>query len=251
MYYHYNDIDLYYEKYGNKNTNIVILPGWGDNRNTFKYMIDFLKEYATIYIIDYPGFGNSSFPSYDLTIYDYTNMIYEWIKDTNINNPILIGHSFGGRIITTLLGYYKYDFKNVIYLNSAGILPKVKIKTRVYKILKKIGFILPKKIRNKYHKFLFSKFASNDYLNLNDNMRNTFKNIVSTDLTYYLNNIKSNVLIIWGNKDFITPIRDAKIMHKRIKDSELIILDNANHFSYLNYPILINNIIYEQIKDIL
>ena len=88
-----------------------------------------------------------------------------------------------------------------------------------------------------------------DYQSLTPNMRKTFQNIVNLDLTPYLKNIKAKTLLIWGNKDSSTPVRDAKIMHKYIKDSELIVLDNANHFSYLNYPILVNKIIFEQIKD--
>lgn len=253
MYYKNNDITLYYEKYGDNNKSIVILPGWGDTRKTFNYMISFLKDYFTVYILDYPGFGNSPFPSYDLTVYDYSNIIYEWIKDLKIDNPVLIGHSFGGRIITTLLGYYKYNFTSIIYLNSAGVLPKKKfkrkIRTMVYKFLKKLKFFLPKKYKDKYLKYLFSKFASTDYQNLSDQMKKTFQNIVNLDLTPYLKEINAKVLLIWGNNDDSTPLRDAKIMHKNIKDSELIILNKAGHFSYLDYPILVNKIIYEQLKD--
>ena len=253
MYFTYNDLTIYYEKYGNKEKSIIILPGWGDNRKTFDYMINFLKEYSTVYILDYPGFGNSPFPNTNLTIYDYSILIYEWIKSLNIENPILIGHSFGGRIITTLTGYYNYAFDNIIYLNSAGILPRkkllLKLKTFIYKTLKRIKIFIPKKYRNRYLSFLFKKFASSDYSSLPEYMKKTFQNVISEDLRPYLKNINSRVLIIWGTNDNITPINDAYIMNKYINNSELIILDKATHFSYLDYPILINNIIYEQIKE--
>ena len=80
-------------------------------------------------------------------------------------------------------------------------------------------------------------------------MRETFKNIVNTDLKNYLKHIKSNVLLIWGNKDESTPIKDATIMNKEIKNSELIVIEKAGHFSYLDKPDLINSIIYEQLKE--
>ena len=249
MYFTYDDITIYYEKYGSSKKSIIILPGWGNTRKTFDYMINFLKDYATVYILDYPGFGNSKFPDKDLSLYDYSNLIYEWIKYLNIDKPILIGHSFGGRIITTLLGYYKYKFDNVIYLNSAGIKPKKKFKSYIYKLLKKLKFILPKKYKKKWLNYLFKKYASTDYKQLNYNMQNTFKNIVNLDLKQYLKYIDSKVLLIWGNLDTSTPLKDAYVMKKEIINSELIILNNANHFSYLNYPYLVNKIIYEQIKD--
>ena len=253
MYFNHDDITLYYEKYSNHKQSIIILPGWGETRNTFTYMISFLQNYFTVYVIDYPGFGNSPFPNKDLTIYDYSNLIYEFIKEMNIKNPILIGHSFGGRIITTLLGYYKYKFSNIILLNSAGIKPKrtilKKLKNSYYKLLQKLGNLLPKKLKSKWKNYLFNKFASTDYKNLNDNMKITFKNVINEDLTPYLKNIKTKALIIWGDKDDATPIKDAYTFNKYIKDSELIILKNATHFSYLEQPILINQIIFEQLKN--
>ena len=58
MYIKIDNLSIYYEKYGNRKQTILILPGWGDNRKTFNNLIYYLKEYFTIYIIDYPGFGN-------------------------------------------------------------------------------------------------------------------------------------------------------------------------------------------------
>ena len=253
MYFKHDDINLYYEKHGNKKRNIVILPGWGETRTTFQYMINFLKEYFTVYIVDYPGFGNTIFPDRNLTIYDYSDLIYEWIKELEIENPILIGHSFGGRIISVLLGYYHYSFNHIILMNSAGIKKKKNLfklfKSYSYKFLKKIAKILPRKTKKKYLKYLFSKYASTDYKNLSNNMRKTFQNIVNEDLTEYISKIKAKTLLIWGEKDESTPVKDAYKMNKLIKKSELIVIKGTNHFAYLQQPRLINSIIYEQTKE--
>ncbi len=253
MYFNHENITLYYEKYGEHKKSIVILPGWGDTRCTFTCMISFLQNYFTVYVVDYPGFGNSTFPCRDLTIYDYSNLIYEFIKELDLDDPILIGHSFGGRIITTLLGYYKYKFSNIVLINSAGIKPKKtlfkKLKSFYYKFLQKLANVLPNRIKYKWKNYLFNKFASTDYKNLNENMQITFKNIVNEDLKPYLKNIKSNTLLIWGSKDDATPINDAYVMNKLIDNSELIVLEGATHFSYLEQVGLVNSILYEQLKE--
>lgn len=253
MFYKNKDISIYYEISGNHRRSIIILPGWGDTRKTFDTLINFLSNYFTVYIFDYPGFGKSPFPNRNLTIFDYSEIIYQFIVDKGLKDPILIGHSFGGRIITVLTGYYKYHFSNIILLDSAGIKPRKTIKTILrnfsYKFLKKLASIIPKKYRKKYQEKIFSMYASTDYKNLNSNMRETFKNIVNYDLKNYLKNIKSKALIIWGNNDDYTPVKDARIMNKEIKNSELIIIDKAGHFPYLDNPFLINSIIYEQLKE--
>ena len=253
MYFTHENITMYYEKYGNNKKTIIILPGWGETRTTFNCMIDFLKDYFTIYILDYPGFGNSPFQESDLTIYDYTEAIYQWILSVADHNAILIGHSFGGRIITLLTGYYHYSFSNIILIDSAGIKPKKTLKTKLrvlsYKILKKLINLLPKKLKSKYQKKLFKHFASSDYQNLNPKMMQTFKNIVNEDLKPYLKYIKAKTLLIWGSMDEATPIKDAYTMNKLIRKSELIVLEGANHFPYLQRQKLINYIIFDKLKD--
>lgn len=255
MFFEYKDISMYYEVYGSHSKSLLILPGWGNTRNTFIHLINFLSNYFTVYIVDYPGFGNSNFPSRDLTIFDYSNLIYEFIKEKKLNDPVLLGHSFGGRIITVLTGYYNYKFSNIILMDSAGIKPKTTIKKLwhklSYKLLKKLGKILPKKYKKKYYEKLFNKYASSDYQLLSSNMRKTFQNVVNTDLKNYLKYINSKVLLIWGNNDKDTPVRDAKIMNNSIKNSELIIIDKVGHFPYLERGILIESIIFEQLKDLI
>lgn len=252
MYFDYDDLKMYYEKYGDNKKSIIILPGWGETRKTFNFMIQFLKNYYTVYIVDYPGFGNSKMPNRNLTIYDYSDLIHEWINSLKLDNPVLIGHSFGGRIITVLTGYYQYNYKNVIMLNAAGIKPKrtiiSKCKTFIYKLLNKLSNILPAKNKEKFKNYLFSHFASSDYQNLDINMRQTFKNVVNEDLQPYLKYIKAKVLLIWGNKDEATPLKDGNTMHKLIPNSELIVLNGMDHFTYLRNPELINRIIYKQLN---
>ena len=250
MYIKINNLNIYYEKYGNRKQTIVILPGWGNNRLTFNYLINDLKDYFTIYIIDYPGFGNSSLNK-DLTIYDYTNIIYQFIKKLNLENPILIGHSFGGRIISILTTTYNIKIKKLLLIDVAGLKEynfKVYIKKKIYKLLKLLVKLLPKKSRNKYLNKLFNKFASNDYKLLPNNLYKTFKNIISINLKDYYKKINLETLILWGEYDNITPYKMGIKLNKLIKNSTLIKINNTKHFPYLEKRYLVNKIIYEYLK---
>ena len=154
MYYNKDDYSIYYEKHGQGEKTIIILPGWGDTRKTFTYLIEQLKENFTIYIMDYPGFGNSPFPNHNLTIYDYTNIIRDFINEKQIKKPIIIAHSFGGRIAILLAGYYKEEIEKLILMDTAGIKRRKSlflwVKEKIYKLLKQIKKILPKKMKEIY-----------------------------------------------------------------------------------------------------
>ena len=252
MYFNNKDVSIYYEKYGNNKKNILILPGWGNTRTTFTNIINFFKD-NTIYIIDYPGFGNSPIPEKELTIYDYTNLVRDFLDEMQIKNPIIIAHSFGGRIATLLTGYYKEKIDKIIMIDAASIKPrksiKVLIKQTTYKVLKKLTYLLPKLKQEYYRQKLLKIFGSTDYQNLPNNMHKTFKNIVNENLIYYLKNIESETLLLWGKLDKDTPLKDGYKMNNLIKNSALIIFPKGNHFSYLQYPYLTNKIIFEFIKE--
>ena len=68
-------------------------------------------------------------------------------------------------------------------------------------------------------------------------MNETFKNIIKEDVKDYLPFIDQETLILWGEKDTATPLKDGKLLGKKIKDSALITFENATHFSYLEYPV--------------
>ena len=252
MYYKNGNFKLFYEKYGSGKQVILILPGWGDTRPTFNYLIQQLSKDNTVYIIDNPGFGNSEIIQNNLTIYDYASLIREFMLHEKINNPIIIAHSFGGRITTLLTGYYKDKIKKLILIDIASIRQKRNIKkiikTYTYKLLKRLTYILPKNYRKKAQNRLLKLFSSADYFKLKDNVKKTFQNIVNEDLFSYLKSINTETLILWGEKDKDTPLKDAYKIKKEIKNSELIIFKNASHFSYLEYPTITLNIINEFIK---
>lgn len=250
MYLKIHNLNIYYEKYGNSKNTILILPGWGDTRKTFNYLINYLKNYFTVYILDYPGFGKSEFID-SLNIYEYSDIINEFVIKQNLENSILIGHSFGGRIISLLTTNYKVNYKKIILINVAGLKEYNIIlffKTMIYKLLKKIKYLLPNKIKIKYQQYLFNKFASTDYKNLNKDLYQTFQNIIKVNLKPYYKKINIDTLILWGCKDTITPINMAYKLNKIIKNSYLIKLDNLYHFPFLENPYLVFQIIYNYLK---
>ena len=230
---------------------VLILPGWGTTIDTYKTLINAISKYACVYCLDMPGFGQSDQPFNSWNIDDYISFVIKFIKNQNIKELDLIGHSNGGRIIIKLIGNKKIDFKvnKVILIGSAGIVHKknllFKYRLKVFKFLKKIlGF--------KPIKFLFSNlllelknhFGSEDYRNASPIMKETLVKLINVDLTEYLQNINTPTLLIWGELDTATPISDGEIMEKLIPDAGLVRIQNCSHFVFLEKPAYINKIIY-------
>ena len=101
-----DDIDIYYELNGDKGKDVILLHGWGQNTIMMDFIAQSLKEHFKVYNIDLPGFGRSEEPKTAYSIEDYVEMLRQFVELNQIENPILIGHSFGCRI--SLLYAYKY-----------------------------------------------------------------------------------------------------------------------------------------------
>ena len=91
-----NNVNLYYEEYGNGKP-LILLHGNQESRDIFDKLIDKLKDNYKVYAIDSRCHGKSEDPvdiSYDLMCDD----IIDFIKKLHIDKPILYGFSDGGII---------------------------------------------------------------------------------------------------------------------------------------------------------
>lgn len=232
-------LKINYETHGEKNSKeILILHGWGANIASFAPVTKHLSTKFKVHILDLPGFGESDEPNAGFFVEDYANIVLEFIQKLNIKNPVLIGHSFGGRVIMKLVGKLGFEPDKIIFVDSAGIKPRRGLdyyfKVYSYKLAKKaINLVFPKDKAIKLIADMRKNKGSTDYNNASENLKKTFINVVNEDLRHHLPNIKVPTLLIWGEKDMDTPLRDAKIIEKLVPDAGLVVFKGAGHYSYL------------------
>ncbi len=221
----FRDAEVFYRFFDKKSDVVnVYLHGWGCNHKMFLFCHKFLKNTSSLFI-DFPPFGDSSKNIKDWTIFTYANMVYSLCQQLGIKKINLIGHSFGGRVAIILAVLCKEEVQKVVLVDSAGLKPRRNIfyyaKVFIYKLKRKFG----KDVSN---------FGSEDYRKLNEDMRNIFNSIVTTYLDDFLPYIKNPTLIVFGENDKETPLYMAKKLHKNIKHSQLVVLENAGHFSFID-----------------
>ena len=78
--------------------------------------------------------------------------------------------------------------------------------------------------------------GSADYASSSDIMKHTLSLVVNEDLRHLYKDIDAEVLLIWGEKDDATPIEDAKIMEKNMKNAALAEIKGASHYPFLDNP---------------
>lgn len=239
---------LHYREGGNEAKDareVIILHGWGCQASTmalFEETILKNSPQVKVYNLDLPGFGKSEEPKEVYGIRDYVSVLEEFINQKKIKEPILIGHSFGGRMSILYSALHPLDVKKVILVDAAGIKPKRSLKYYIkvysFKTAKKIlPFICGKENSKKIIDKWRGKTASSDYLSATQKMRAILSKVVNEDLTSYLPKILAPTLLIWGENDTATPLSDAKKMEKLIPDAGLVSYPGCGHYSFLDNPI--------------
>ena len=238
------DTDINYIRYGNKKgKTLVLLHGWGQNIEMMKPIGDAFSETNDIIIFDLPGHGGSSEPPFDWQVIDFVNCIKECLKELKIEKPILIGHSFGGKI--SLLYASMYEVEKLILFGSPfkKEIKKISTKTKILKKLKKIPGL------NKFEEFAKKHIGSTDYKNASPIMRKILVNTVNLDITEEVKKIKCPTIIIWGTLDEAVPLEDAYELENLIKDAAVIEYENCTHYAYLERLGQTINIINNFIKE--
>ena len=223
----YKNTKINYIRYGNKKGDaLVLLHGWGQNIQMMKMIGDKFPK-NDILIIDLPGHGKSEEPKELWTLNDFVELIHELIKSLNIKNPILIGHSFGGKI--SLIYASKYETKKLILFGSPFKIKKNPNSLKV-RLLKKAKTLPGMK---KLSEIAKKHMGSEDYRNASPIMREIMVEHVNTDITDYVKKITCPTIIIWGDKDAAVPLEDAYELSSYIKDSAVIVYDGCTHYAYL------------------
>ncbi len=229
-------IDINYIQYG-EGSDIILLHGWGQNIEMMQPLGDKLQKNHRITILDLPGFGKSSEPTEELTVYDYCEILREFVTRLKIKNPTLIGHSFGGRI--SIIYASKYEVDKLVLFGSPCFAKRSNpsLKVKVLKFMKKVPGI------NKLEEFAKKHIGSSDYKSASPMMRKILVNTVNADLSECCKKIKCPTLLIWGENDTAVSVDEAKEIEKLIEDAGLIILPNSTHYAYLENLNHVTNIL--------
>lgn len=226
---------------------ILILHGWSLPTPGRQWVL--VKEILEsqgyrVFLPDLPGFGNTPQPSKPWTISDYAAWLNDFCEINYLWPVFLIGHSFGGSVASKFSVKYPEKVRKLILINSAGIRRK-KLKKEIQKkiahCLNKLSFLpfygLVRKIAYR------TLFRQSDYLLTEGVMKETYLNVIKEDISDIFSNIFVPTLLIWGEKDKITPLRDAYFMKEKIPGAKLEIIPGLKHNLHSEAPEELSKII--------
>ena len=212
---------------------ILLLHGWGDSMDTYKYIVNELKITNTLISLDLPGFGNTQTPKEIFNLGLYARFVASFLS--KIGSPevyAVIGHSNGGAIAIKALATNTVKAQKLILLASSGVRntysSSKKMKRIIVKLLKIPTKLLPVSTQNKIRKMVYGKIGSD--LFVAEHLQETFKEIITDDVTDDATRVCQPTLLIYGSDDDATPVSYGKKFNEKIRGSELVVVNEAGHF---------------------
>lgn len=220
----------------------LLLHGWGCSADTFKNLQLELSQRFRVIAVDFPGFGRSEEPKEIWGCAEYAQWTHRFIQKLNINAPVVLGHSFGGRIALPLnsrIRISKLILTGAPGLAAANHPPK-----------KTPAQYLPSFLKKGILREIFIKIAgSDDYKRATPHMREVLKKVIAEDLKPYAEKISIPTLLIWGANDKETPVATGESFKAAIPASTLEIMAGCGHYAFLENKNMFLHLIDKFLED--
>lgn len=275
VYLPHNGHTIAYADMGSGHKTIVFIHGLGSYSPAWSRNINELSQHFRCIAIDLPGYGKSSKEPHSGLMSYYAGVVAELIKELNLQNVYLAGHSMGGQISITTALLYPDMVKGIILVAPAGferftagqkqwfrdvMTPKgVKLTTaeaiqnnlatNFYKVPKEAEFMITDRLRMR---------KANDFDGYCYAVAQSVKGMVDEPVIDYLSDIKVPTLIFFGENDNLIPNRYlnpgktkdiAAYGASKIANSKLVMVPKCGHFMMFEKPEIFNSTVIEFLKQ--
>ena len=218
---------------------VLVLHGWGASVEAVGSIVSALAPSCSVHAVDLPGFGQTGLPPGPWGVEDYSEWVRALLDALGLTRVSIVGHSHGGRVALHLAAHHPQLVDKLVLVDAAGI--RAPRTLRWYRRVAMAKFA--KHVLNRLGpggralgRRLVGRTASGDYAATVEALRPTFNRLVGADLSPLLPRVQAPTLLIWGEHDAETPLRDGETMQRLIPDAGLVVFEGAGHFAYADQP---------------
>ncbi len=247
------DLDIAYLRNAEANPGdtIVMVHGFGANKDNWTRLADQLTDDFNVYAIDLPGHGDSSKPlDLGYTLDEQTEHLAGILTALGIDRFHMMGNSMGGAITALFAARYPERIKTAVLFDPAGIFeheselvdlvregdnPLIPSKPGDLKRLMDfaleeepfvpwpiLGVLEDKAIANQdINRVIFAAIRDSGF-------ESAFRQQITR--------IQDPVLVVWGKQDRIIDYRNGALFVEAIPDARLELLDGIGHAPMLEAP---------------
>ena len=234
---------------GGQGEPLMLLHGFGANKDSFTRVARFLTPHYRVIIPDHIGFGESAHPQEaDYSPPAQVERLRSLAQALGIKALHLGGSSMGVQIAMSYAARYPAEVKSLWLLGPAGVWSAPE--SEIHKIIAESGhnFLLVRSEDDFAQTFSFMMsdppfiprpmldvMAQERINNFNLEQR-IFQQIAAYSVEKYIAGMDTPTLIVFGDQDRAIPVATAEILHKLLPRSQVIVMPGLGHLPMLEQP---------------
>lgn len=241
---------LSFTEKGKGDVSIVFLHFFGGSSNTWSELTDRLSSDYRCIAVDVNGFGRSRVANSGTTLHDQTGLVLELIKELQLENFVLIGHSMGGKIALSVASNQPAGLLSLVLVAPSPPTPEPIEEAKRSSL--KNDFGNRSAIEELVRKLTVEPLAGssfdevvNDHLVISREAWNSWLDEGSRqDISGDMDKISVPVLIVSGSEDANLPVDFLKKEFESfLPDAEFVEVPNAGHLLPLEQPAVLSELI--------
>ena len=234
---------------GGQGEPLMLLHGFGGNKDTFTRVSRFLVKRYRVIIPDIIGFGESARPRQaDYSLPAQVERLRALAQALNLTNLHLGGNSMGGQIALLYAALHPTEV-NSLWLLSPSV-AKSSFKSDIFTVMAESGHnpLLARNVKE-FEEVMalgMSKppFIPKPMLNVlaqerieNAVLEERILNIIlDNPVEDQIRGMETPTLIVFGNEDRIISIETANVLSKLLPNSKVVVVQNAGHVPMFEKP---------------
>lgn len=240
---------------------ILLIHGLAGSSKTWDSVLDDLTEHYDVIAPDLLGHGESAKPRGDYSLGAFASGLRDFLTVVDVDRVTVVGHSFGGGVAMQLAYQHPAFIDRLVLVGSGGLGREVSPLLRMLALpgaeyLMPIG--IPRPIvdrasdvgrflgrRNIRSERLGEFWRAYSSLAGAENRRafvKTMRGVIepggqtvdARDRLYLAARVP--IMIVWGDRDGVIPVKHAYEAHELIENSRLEILEGVGHFPHVEAP---------------
>jgi pimeloyl-ACP methyl ester carboxylesterase len=225
---------------------MVLVHGTPWSSFNLRHVIQYLSREYKIYFFDLLGYGQSSKVEGDVSLGVQNVLLNDLLDHWELDNPIIVGHDFGGATTLRVHLLNNRTFKKIILIDPVAVSPWGSPFFRHVNIHETAFAGLPEYIHEAIVRAYVQTAAYRplDEMTLNgivspwlgeQGKAAFYRQIAQADSKYtdeaqaLYHKITTATLILWGREDSWIPLERGEELHKMIPSSVLRIIDDSGH----------------------
>jgi pyruvate dehydrogenase E2 component (dihydrolipoamide acetyltransferase) len=236
---------LAYATLGTGEDVVVLVHGYGGDKNSWLFVQEPLAEGRTVHALDLPGHGESSKDVGDGGLDELAGVVLGFLDALGVDRAHLVGHSLGGAVVTAVAASAPERVRSLTLVAPAGFGTEVDGEyLRVFASAASRRELKPQLGKLFADESLATRQLADDLLRYKrlDGVEAALEKLVKTvvdgdtqaiDAATLLRSTSVPTAVVWGRADRVLPVANAAALGER---AEVRYVDNAGHMVHMENP---------------